>query len=437
MQEKEGAHAPTYDEIINRTRSMYTENFLFSGTKFELSRSVSPSSFFSLTNTDQGLCLNYHHSAAKNTGSFSVYSNGTILGKLARYCPGGNTAMTLMRSPVSTYFDLTLNKTAPFGSFGVKIINPEFDLADQARRIRAGPFGSGVSDALAGIRGIGQGGAPWFRQKLESAYASRCDFSSPLMSLTRNLTRNLKSKLSRSLVADISSGIRSGLRDLRSTRLAYSGLEQALKKGIFVANGVLQLTPTLHLGMEQVLDINIADAETADILEPQTADILKGKPDGNVEVSSSSPHIAPKIVQTSVFSTYTLSKVFGAVRLLWTCQSTGKIGMSVEKSLGEMRLYADGFLDVHQARMLGISAGPHSRPGGRIGIYPELARCISGVMGSSVEGDGVSTKVSAASDGTVSATSDILLGDGAYLNLSTQLGPGGTQVGIGITIGDI
>lgn len=331
--------SPTYDQLVNRTRALYAASHMFRGTKLDLTKEVGRTSVFTLSNTEHGMSLNYVLNGASQLFTVSVYSNGSILGKITPAQDTGGTSLTYMKSPNSAYLDFDLTKSGSLGSLTLKVINPEFDYNPKEQ----------FSLLLSSISAISRESLAQQRDKLRQAL---------------------------SLPAG---AIRDGLsRQFRQQRQKFRG-------GVFGLGGVLQATPSLHFGMEHLLSVDQIQAS----------------------------------FKRHLVSTYLASKAFANYRVMALFQSTGKAGLSVEKTLDDaVTLYSDFFVDVRRLKRTAAS----------------FFNSTTGVVGISILGYSASTKVSASTDGTVDAVSDITLADGASLNLSTQITAGGSQIGVGFTI---
>ncbi|KAI5190626.1 hypothetical protein NECID01_1067 [Nematocida sp. AWRm77] len=331
--------SPTYDQLSNRTRSLYAATHMFRGTKLDLTKEISRKSFFTLSNTESGLSLNYVLNTAKRLFTVSVYSNGSVLGKLAPTSEQGGLSLTCMKSSGTSYIDLDLSRSWSQGSFSLKAINPEFS---------ANPN--------------------W-------------KFSSILTSISEINKESLAQQGSRiKKTMELSA---KELKDVFVNRVQEHG--KGFKGGVFSISGVLQPLPSVHFGMEHLLSVdNIQNA-----------------------------------LKKTVVSTYLGSKAFSSWRIMGVFQSTGKVGVSVEKEVDDsLTVYSDFFIDTHKLQR----------------NTKAVFNSITGIMGASISGHSSTTKVGVCTNGTVEAVSDIAIGDGASLNLSTQLSSGGSQIGLGFTI---
>jgi len=208
--------SPTYDQLRNRSRMLHTQSFAFSGTKLDLTKGAFGNSVFTLSNTPQGLSMNYVLNALRHAMTFSVYSNGSVLGKISPNAAGG-ASFTWMKSPDRPlYFDLEVTKTSSIGSLTLKAIRPEIDKE--------------VFDVQALYNAVSNGKtkrAPEHAQKIKEAAEQPGDVAGAL--------RNRAAKCRE--------------------------IFKVLKGGVFSGSAVAQLSSTLHAGVEHIVSLDkIRDA---------------------------------------------------------------------------------------------------------------------------------------------------------------------------------
>ncbi|KAI5186570.1 hypothetical protein NEHOM01_1556 [Nematocida homosporus] len=167
-------------------------------------------------------------------------------------------------------------------------------------------------------------------------------------------------------------------------------VKESFQEGLFSGSAVLSILPSFQVGMEHLFSL---------------------QKKGGAESSGFS---------MGRVSTYIARKTCARGSVLGMVQSTGVVGLSMERELEDGPVvYADVSMDV---------AGVRSKT-------KALMSAMSGSMGLFVPGATANTRVGLSTDGTIAAVSDIQVGDGASLNLSAQLTAAGASIlGLGFTV---
>lgn len=365
------AKSPSYDEIVSRSRGHAIENYAFQGTKLDISKEMPGRSVFSLSNTDKGISMNYSLNGFSKMFSVSLFGDGSVLGKIIP-SDGDGLSFTWMKGLAHRYFEAGLTKSSYLGSFSLKMINPEIK----------GNISTGLS-----------------RERLHG-----CLQSVSSIALDRSLLR------SGSKIPGLFSEVAKNPSRLKIGSYIDSALcriPDYFNSGIFSASGVLQITPTCHLAGEGVFSISQYIKEKDSLKKDST------------ETAENSFSCLAKQYTSEVSSTFILSKIFDTWRGVGILHTPGPVGFIVEKVLDEsVSLYGEVSMDYRN--ILAKSKA-----------LIESVGCAAGVA---ITAQNTVTRVSIASNGTATASSDISVGDGATLNLSGQVSLDGPLLGIGFTL---
>ncbi|KAI5192946.1 hypothetical protein NEMIN01_2306 [Nematocida minor] len=352
---------PRYDDIISRSRSHSIDNYAFQGTKLDISKEILGKSVFSLSNTDRGVSMNYSLNSFSKLFSVSLFSDGSVLGKLST-SDGEGLSLTMMKGTGHKYFDIGFTKSCNYGSLSVKAINPDLEC-------------SSATFSKDRVKSV-----------LKSLYSRVDKQSFSLQNISKIPSAFMQ--MSRDSI-DVNSYAHSGL----------SSLHKKFKGGMFSVSGVLQITPSLHLGNETVFSISRAK---------------ENLPKENLSTFSSLVEQYAK----EASSTCILSKVFNTWRFVGIYHTAGPAGLTVEKTVDEtVSLHTEVSLDYK-------SILEKTKP---------LLSTVSCVFGATISSPSVITRVSAGSNGAATVSSDISVDDGATLNLSAQVSTNGPLLGIGFT----
>lgn len=364
---RETSACPSYDDLINRSRIGSPDNYIFQGTKLDISKSVLGSSVFTLSNTDRGLSMNYSLNDFSHLLSLSVFGDGSVLGKISPAHSSG-LFFTSMAGGSSKYFDFGFTKAVKNISVSVKIINPNLEM----------------NNILSGEQ------VKAYLKKLKEIPKHKIDVKSV----------GIKSTLFSGY-----SGLRNYKNSFDLNRSVSYGLEKVhsvLADGILSVSSLMQLRADLHIGHETVISL-------ARVPESASKNKINS-------ISQLMQRYTQEIATTCV-----ISKAFETCRLLGIYHTSGTIGMIVEKAVdAAVTLHSEVSVDWK-------SAVKKTQP---------LLECIGATVGTTITGPETTTRVTAGTNGTVSACSDITVGDGAVLNLSTQISPSGPLVGIGFTFSE-
>ncbi|OAG31206.1 hypothetical protein NEDG_01619 [Nematocida displodere] len=391
----------SFDRLMNRNKELHNDNFLFSGIKLDIEKDLSKHTNLSISKNDHGMSVNYAIKRAREILKVSLYGNGAVASKFIKESDTGNGSITFMKSHTNSYFDMDVTRYFSLGSITVKVINPEIDW-------------SGVAAPAASTETGAENGEKDVSAKKPSASASKESSPKSIPAPTQTMAEQIKARTQRickesmAVLKQAGIAVGSGLTSAEVYRHAYAagiktitqaspseiknelcarvkGAASRFKSGILVGSVLVPLTPSMHLGGEWLLSLDRT-------------------------------HDTPR---QCLVTTCILSKAFKTWRMLGSAQNTGKVGLSMEKEIDESTtMYTDVYFDVQGFRHQVAS----------------LADSVSGVVGAVVSGYNASTKVSASTDGVISAVSDIRVGDGATLNLSTILSLEGSRVGIGFNL---
>lgn len=365
--------APSYDEIVSRSRTHAIENYAFQGTKLDISKEMPGRSIFSLSNTDRGVSMNYSLNRFSKTFSISMFGDGSVLGKVSPSNGDGFT-LTWMKGVAHRYFEAGITKSSSVGSLTLKVINPD--------------LGENITNCFT-------------RDSLHSKFKSISSIIPSKSALQQKGTEIGNRRIFGNLIQKPSiSGITSSLEK------GISKIPEGINGGIFSAAGVLQILPGFHLAGESVLSISKKTEESTSPLSTAR------------DIRSTWPSIAEQYAK-EVSSTFIVSKIFDTWRAVGICHLPGPAGIIIEKALDES-VSVHSEVSVDYRNILSKSKS-----------FFESVGCAAGIT---ITGETTVTRVSAASNGTATASSDIAVGEGATLNLSGQVSFDGPLLGIGFTL---
>ncbi|KAH9386975.1 uncharacterized protein NEMAJ01_1871 [Nematocida major] len=354
---------PGYEELIGASRKNSAENYAFHGTKLDISKEIFGNSIFTVSNTERGLSVNYSVGGISRVFSASVFSDGSVLGKISPAPGHSGMAVSCMRGPETQYFDVGLEKALKRAAFSVKAVNPSVEIP--SLEIPGGKLSACF-------------------QHLRSSHSS-----------LRGTLQKFSGEISRAIseIPSGSGGLRSCMKEgaFRACRL--------FRGGVFSATSVLEVAPSLHLGVETVF--SLARKEPGKETSGEETGLLRG-------FSAYAREAA---------ATCIVSKAFETWRLLGIYHTSGNAGFFAEKRLDEaVSLHSELSVDWRKV----LKTGP-------------FWESVGFAVGTVIRGPGSTTHVTAGSNGVVTASSDIPVGDGAVLNLSTQVSTGSPLLGIGFT----
>ncbi|KAI5137625.1 hypothetical protein NEAUS07_2069 [Nematocida ausubeli] len=349
----------TYKEIISNSKSNSPENYIFEGTKLDISKSLLNRSVITVSNTDKGLSMNYTMKNISKLFSASLFGDGSVLGKILP-SDGTGLSLTYMHGSSNRYFDIGYTKTFKNYSFALSAVNPDLEIP-------------------------------------------AVNFSAKEMH-PRAVLGRIKEAFS---AENISGLMKEGLQDTKITeklKRKVSEVHKVVNGGIFSIASVARICPTMHIGHETIIsfakDSKIPGGET------KTVSSIFGQ------------------YSAEIASTCIISKVFNTWRVLGLYHTTGPAGALIEKTLDEsVSLYSEVSFDWRN-----ILKRKEKEP-----KMENILQSLEASIGTTIYGDGNTTRVSAGSNGTVSVSSDISVGDGAALNLSGQISSNGPVLGIGFT----
>ncbi|KAI5165858.1 hypothetical protein NEIRO03_0832 [Nematocida sp. AWRm78] len=350
----------TYKEIINTSKQNSPENYIFEGTKLDISKVLLNRSVITVSNTDRGISMNYTMKSPSKLFSASVFGDGSVLGKIIPTKEEG-LSLTCMRGAANNYFDIGYTKLFKRWSVSLSAINPDVEL-------------------------------------------SKADFYTKQINPS-GMLKDLKEKWKANTLSQLLS---ISPQKINISEKLHSGLLEAHRRvngGIFTISSVLKLSPTLHIGQETILSVSKSG------LAPE---------------NDSSPTFSSLIQKYSkeIASTCIISKVFDSWRVLGIYHTAGPAGALIEKSIDES-LSLHGEVSIDWRNILKSTE--------KVPSLPTVLQSIGGAIGTTIYGPGATTRVTASSNGAVSVSSDITIGDGASLNLSGQISSNGPLLGIGFT----
>ncbi|KAI5180255.1 hypothetical protein NEOKW01_0584 [Nematocida sp. AWRm80] len=363
--------SPSYSALLNKSRGYYSSTYLFKGTKIDISKELFDRSVFSLSNGEDGLGINYSIGVSDKVLSGSAFGNGTLVGKITNNDARGGFSITAVSSGKdTTYLDIEYTRSCEYGSFTLKMINPKLEPSVETK----------LKESLSKVRNTF---TTTLKRTKEQPHTPTTTNSPSTERLSTKDTYTLDSITD---IAHSCKGFITNIPNLKNTLLnRATSLKNTIREGIFSAGGVLQLTPTMHLGIESILS-----------LDKQKDNHLK------------------KIITTGI-----LSKMYNTWRVLGLIQTTGNIGLAIEKTLDDyIVMYTDVFIDA-----LGYK-----------NKQVDLFNSITGIAGLSITGHHITTRVSASTEGILGVCSDISVSDGAQLNVGAELSSEGTQLGLGISL---
>jgi hypothetical protein len=117
---------PTYDALANNSKHCQASGYLFTGTKVDLIKSISPIGSWTLSANEDSLSANLSLGTAQNSLSASFFNNKSLLTKWSAARSNGALSITHLITDKEAYLDGRADFISKMLSATAKVVNPEF-----------------------------------------------------------------------------------------------------------------------------------------------------------------------------------------------------------------------------------------------------------------------------------------------------------------------